>query len=554
MLDASPLSYEMEGRRLLKTSRPALYRLTTLALAYRTTGDARLTQRAIEELQAILAFPDWNPGHWLDTAEMAVGVTLAYDWLFDELPVELRSQIREALLHRILRPVTTDQSTGDLWWMKSSINWNPVCFAAVTLAALVVAEHEPQLAGEAIDLVRRHNPKAMHVYQPDGVYAEGSSYWNYGTTFQVLLIDALQTAIGDSFDIEEAPGFLQSASFLEHITGPSGRLFNFSDASAKSQPQPALFWFASITNDLSLIDHQIDYAWQDTTVEMNRLMPLGAIWWARLKECEPAAPAPIQAWRGRGEQPLAVFRGPTQAGAWFLATKGGSASLNHGHMDAGCFVLEAMGRRWADDLGMQDYYRLESHGIKIFDNSQNGDRWRVFAHNQLSHNTLTLDGQPHRVRGHAPLTEFAETASTGSASYDLTAVLGDAVDQAKRSFELDFIHGQARISDSLSGLKQGSRVRWAMLTTADIQLDGTRCILELDGEQLRVQSLPSPKSAFSWIDAQRLTSDIDLPLPGYKLLLIEVDAPASGRVEIQVEFMAMNQTSVFTNNVAQHAL
>jgi hypothetical protein len=93
-----------------------------------------------------------------------------------------------------------------------------------------------------------------------------------------------------------------------------------------------------------------------------------------------------------------------------------------------------------------------------------------------------------------------------------------------------------------------------MLTTADIQLDGTRCILELDGEQLRVQSLPSPKSAFSWIDAQRLTSDIDLPLPGYKLLLIEVDAPASGRVEIQVEFMAMNQTSVFTNNVAQHAL
>ncbi|MEM6332678.1 MAG: heparinase II/III family protein [Planctomycetota bacterium] len=536
MLEEEPLQREMQGIRLLTTSRRAMYRLSTLSLAYRTSGDARLLERAKAELDAVLSFKDWNPGHYLDTAEIAVGVALAYDWLHDELPPKLRDRIRDVLIERVLRDVTSETPPGHLWWMQSPINWNSVCFAAVTLSALVVADHEPELATEAIEIVRRLNPRAMKVYAPDGVYAEGSSYWNYGTTFQVLLIDALQTAIGHSFDIEGASGFMQTGKFLGYITGPSGKPFNFSDARPFSQPQPALLWFAEKTGDASLIETQIDFPWHDYSEVFVRQVPLGAVWWSRIGGQDASKSMPPMAWRGRGKQPLAIFRGAPDSQQWFLATKGGSASISHGHMDAGSFVLEAMGQRWAVDLGMQTYHTLESHGLKLFEGGQDGDRWKVFSNNQLSHNTLTINGEPHRINGHAPLIEFNAESQVASATYDLTKVLGDGVGRAIRTFRFGRDRERVRIVDTLTGVRPGARVRWAMLTPAAVELDGSSCVLELDSRRLIVESTTSPRADFATIDPQTLMAAYDAPNPGLTLLVLEVEAPASGRVDLDVGF------------------
>ena len=47
-------------------------------------------------------------------------------------------------------------------------------------------------------------------------------------------------------------------------------------------------------------------------------------------------------------------------------------------MDAGSFIYERKGIRWAIDLGMQNYLSLESRGINLWDQSQEGQRWGVF--------------------------------------------------------------------------------------------------------------------------------------------------------------------------------
>ena len=44
-------------------------------------------------------------------------------------------------------------------------------------------------------------------------------------------------------------------------------------------------------------------------------------------------------------------------------------------MDAGSFIYERKGIRWAIDLGMQNYLSLESRGINLWDQSQEGQRW-----------------------------------------------------------------------------------------------------------------------------------------------------------------------------------
>jgi hypothetical protein len=81
-LAASVSKYEIpDGKRLLSVSRRVLDRVRTLALVHRVEGDVRYADRAWKELEAAAAFPDWNPSHFLDTAEMTHAFALGYDWL-----------------------------------------------------------------------------------------------------------------------------------------------------------------------------------------------------------------------------------------------------------------------------------------------------------------------------------------------------------------------------------------------------------------------------------------------------------------------------------------
>ena len=49
-------------------------------------------------------FPDWNPSHFLDTAEMSNAVGVGYDWLYDYLDEPTRKKVREALITLGLKP------------------------------------------------------------------------------------------------------------------------------------------------------------------------------------------------------------------------------------------------------------------------------------------------------------------------------------------------------------------------------------------------------------------------------------------------------------------
>jgi hypothetical protein len=537
LLDADPVTYERRGKRMLHVSREALYRLTFLSLAYHTLDDARLLGRAVAELEAVLAFPDWNPQHYLDTAEMLCAVSIAYDWLHADLPPDLRGRIEAALIQR-LRDVVSKKPGGHLWWMTSSINWNSVGYAGVTLAALSIADREPALAARALDLVLRHNPKALEVYAPEGVYPEGPIYWSYGTTFQAMLIDALATATGQTHGLEDAPGFPATGRFIAQLMGPTGLPFSFSDARPHRRPETAVFWFAKRFEDPSLMAPFTNVDWPEAERVILRYIPMAAVWWSQVRAPGDASAAagPQPLWIGRSQQPLAIFRSPGGENGWFLATKGGSASLSHGHMDAGSFVLDALGVRWAVDLGLQDYHSLETAGLNLFDNQPGSDRWRVFRLNNHSHNTLTIDGQLHHALGHAPLIDWAvqPASHVAWASYDLSDVL--AVKRAVRTFRFDTRGGRAAVRDQLSGLEPGTEVHWGMMTPAEIELRNTSAHLSLDARKLRIDAAATGDPSFEVVRPEAITRAFDAANPGYTLLVLRVIAPPSGEVSIRVGF------------------
>ena len=85
MLGEPPVVYRKDGRRLLGRSREALSRVLHLGFAFRVTRENRYAERVAVEMEAMAGMPDWNPSHFLDTAEMTMAMAVGYDWLYAEL-------------------------------------------------------------------------------------------------------------------------------------------------------------------------------------------------------------------------------------------------------------------------------------------------------------------------------------------------------------------------------------------------------------------------------------------------------------------------------------
>ncbi len=132
-----------------------------------------------------------------------------------------------------------------------------------------------------------------------------------------------------------------------------------------------------------------------------RDLPLFLLWWRPLPEPIPAvSPAPL-VWRGESVQPVASLRSAWgDANATWLAIKGGTANHSHAHMDAGSFIFEALGVRWAVDLVRDDHAFIRAGGItqgQLFDYTQASKRWTIFRLGPEAHIILRFDGAPQRI-------------------------------------------------------------------------------------------------------------------------------------------------------------
>jgi hypothetical protein len=475
----------LEGPRLLGPAQLAMKRLVLHSYFWRRTGDVRFVTRVRADLQALLAFKDWNPGHFLDTAVIAHGVGLAYDWCYDAIPPDERAAVRAGLKAKAFEPTRKAP-----WWVRADNNWNQVCHAGLGVAALAIAEDEPVLAHWILARAVDSLPIVMRTYGPDGAYAEGPSYWSFGTTFNVYLLDAFQTALGTDFGLSATPGFMQTGDYFLHSTGPSGEYFTYSDCGPRDTPVPAAAWFAARTGRPALLANEWLWLRRLATAPAGGTgntyaaeQTLFMIWAARLP-AGTATPGDLH-WSGRGTTPTAYHRsGWTQDATW-IAIKGGTPRTNHGHMDVGSFALDALGVRWADDLGMQSYDGLEKAGIKLWQMGENSTRWSVFRLSAASHSVLTVDGQPQRLGGSAPIVSHTDSRTVLDTASAYTGQLATA----RRGVAL-LPDRSVLVQDEITGGTQPSAtVRWAMLTRASVTANGSSATLRRDGQTLTLRVL-----------------------------------------------------------------
>ena len=516
------------GIRLLAISREVLRRVTHCCYLYLVDGDEIYARRAEQEMLAAASFSDWNPSHFLDVAELLAALSIGYDWLYDYLSPESRRIIENAIIEKGLRT-----ATPKVHWLRDNTNRTQVCNAGLIMGALAVYERIPEEAERIIKESLKRNSKSLGMYAPDGIYPEGYGYWIYGNWYEVMLIESLRTALGTSFEIEKAPGFLQTGLFANFMTSPIGRTFNFYDCDNQyNEINPLLYWFALETGDISLV-------WQDRKrlVEeenirgINPQSPLAMIFASRCN-FKDAHPISQKSWAGQGINPIYFYRsGWDNKTDGYLAAKGGSPLSSHAHMDGGSFIYEWGGVRWARDLGMQGYHSLESKGIKL---GARTERWSVYQLNNYSHNTLTINEKLHKFDQMATMTKVIDKNNCHGAEFDLTQLFPD-MRKVCRKIYIDNSNKVICI-DKLENGEGESSVRWNMCTFAKAEIIDDKNILLRENGQEVILRVVSPANARSYIMSNNTDTFYDAKNDGVRVgftLSVAPNAKCTLKVELE---------------------
>ncbi|HSP41792.1 MAG TPA: heparinase II/III family protein [Luteolibacter sp.] len=519
VLSARTCRYDIpDGRRLLRESRLALHNIMHAGWAWRMTGGETYKARVIAELEAACALKDWNPAHFLDTAEMATAVATGYDWLYSALTPEQRAMCEKAVLEKALLPAR-EAIARKSFWTRPVSNWSQVCGAGIALAASVVPAGDPAMRAEllkhCLDLV----DGCDRFYQPDGVYPEGPGYWHYGTNYHVMLLAARQ-ALGHGPGKSER-ALRSTGRAMIHLTGPTRLVFNFADGRASSGGiSPAQCWLASRFDDPLQVRHvrkelERDLAKNDGRVARGN-SPLGLIW---LPAADSGNEEPPKSAVFGGSQPLATFRtGWNDRDVW-LAVKGGTPAESHGQMDVGSFVFDAHGTRWFHDMGPDNYNLPGYFG---------GKRWSYYRMQNRSHNTLEIAGMlQDAITGSCPLVDSATTGDVHHAAFDLTAAYHPSAERVLRRVRFDPETGMARIGDQVTAPK--GPVVWRAFTDADIELRGTEAVLTKKEGRILLRS----KGANWRVDAATPPNADEHQNENFRALTLEY--PAADNVSIVVE-------------------
>lgn len=342
------------------------------------------------------------------------------------------------------------------------------------MAALALADEEPQLAAFILTSAQKSLPNAMASFGPDGGWNEGPGYWSYTVRYTVPLIAALESALGSDFGLATANGFDRTGTFRLYFVGPTGKTFNYADAGDTAGAAPDMRWLARRF-------HQPLYDWEAARGAGRFGGTMDLLWYTPTTTSPTKAKVPLDN----------VFRGVDVAflrshwddkEALWVGFKGGDNAANHSHLDLGTFVFDALGERWVMELGPDNYNLPAYFGEK---------RWTYYRLRTEGQNVLTLNGENQDTKAKAPLIAFSPQ---GYAVADLTSGYAQAL-RLWRGIALVEGRRALLLQDELSA-KQACDASWRVHTLAQIAVSDAQATLTLNGKSCTVRILEPAGAVF----------------------------------------------------------
>lgn len=331
-------------------------RLTPLVLAEGIENRGRFLPAIEARLAAICAERTWvMPAHDgrlenfngtatdIDLASAALAWQFAtIDWLLgDRLDGTTRRTLRANVQRRVIEPhrLAIRGEGRPCRWLRGQTNWNAVCLAGCTGAALALTPSRGERA-EFIVAAERFSRCFLAGFTPDGYCSEGLGYWNYGFSHFVLLAETVHQASGGRIDLLAQPAARAPALFGARVCISGGVAPAFADCRVHVQPSPHLLWLINRRFGLGLAA----YAQFDPRAVLGDL-PTAMLY--AFPDAATAAPPPAAAGGGAtelrswfGDAGVLIGRpAPGTECRLGVALKGGHNDEHHNHNDLGSYVV-----------------------------------------------------------------------------------------------------------------------------------------------------------------------------------------------------------------------
>jgi len=203
------------------------------------------------------------------------------------------------------------------------------------------------------------------------------------------------------------------------------------------------------------------------------------IWYVPARGMLPALPLD-KSFRGPVE--VAMFRNAwNDPNALFVAVKAGFNQVNHGHLDLGTFVLDALGVRWVRDLGKEDY-NLPGYWAK----GPRSKRWTYYRLTSLAHNIPVINGRNQDVYAETKIIKFKSTPKKGFAILDLTSAYKGYAKKMLRGVAIIDNRQAVLIQDEFQ-LEKSCDITWGITTDAKITADKNRATLTIADKKMTVE-------------------------------------------------------------------
>lgn len=540
-----PMDYVLdEEDSILPISREVINRMVILGYAWQITGEEKYAERAKTEIEKVCSYDDWCTSHFLATAEMALAVSIGYDWLYDYLDEDIKTLMEEKVWDYAIYSALNDNH----WFTWSKNNWNSICYSGIGIACMTFFRYDIDSAAEFLSMCYENMPIAFANFTPDGVYAEGPGYSQSGMDAIVNFVATSNNFFGTDFGMSEIAGFKELGKFPVYITTPTG-VFNFGDNKARMCFTPSLHWYATEYESPLLACYQMNDAPGEFTPDTSdnterngggKSNALSSLWYSREYTPESAdfsdEPLALSLQSDAGQDMVLMRSAYLDENATFAGVKGGYNFINHGDLDIGTFVFDSMGERWAEELGPGPY-----DAPNYFLNTPAGGRWKNYSKRAEGQNTLvinpdmTLDDQ--YVLAEGKFTYFKETAEGGRCGLDMTdAYRMNGATKVEREFELEKEYTCLKIIDTVKCLFK-SEIYWFMHTKADIEIseDGKTAILTIGDKQLKATS--HSDGVFSVMKAERLSGEWewDEEYPDIQKLTVKLEDVKKAEICITLE-------------------
>lgn len=257
--------------------------------------------------------------------------------LADRMPADTRKRLRAEIQRKVLQPyfdMIHLRRTVD-WWLVGTNNWNAVCLAGVTGAALTLAESR-QARAEAVAAAEQYSRNFLSGFTPDGYCSEGLGYWNYGFGNFALLSETIRTATSGKVDLMAQPTATMPALFGRRIQIINGVAPAFADCSVEAHPDSNLQW---------LINARFGRTSNGASPRAGGSIAETFVYYLAARTPAPRIKMPVdpaneqlRTWFDKAG--ILICRPAAESTSQFaVAVKGGHNGEHHNHNDIGSFVV-----------------------------------------------------------------------------------------------------------------------------------------------------------------------------------------------------------------------